>query len=626
MTPPLLNLEKYQDEGVDFLVARDAAILGDKPGLGKTAQAIVAAIRTGAKRILVICPSILLVNWEREFAMWWARYSSEPLPKVFLADGSVAKLKALPKDVPAIAVVNHDKLSLDQNAWTDFIVSSRWHVIVLDEAHNFKNVSAKRTKAVYGRLLKTNPKGETRWWLLSGTIAPNHAGEFYPHLRALFHDVITKPNGKLMTRTQFEDTYCVVLDTPFGRSIKGSRNLDVLKRKLAPHYLARPEPKDLPPLRFADLPVRIKARFMFDKSARNMGKAPTWFRALAEGQPASAVPPTPVPDPPANSGGMAALLGGRTPDQFLADREKAPATPATPVSRQKQAYDFFVSRGVPPVAAAGIVGNLDVESGGFPDSVISGTRRGDGGSAGYAPQFRGDRLAAFENWAAKTQQDPRSLDTQLGFVLEQLDPNSPFRDAQAAQTRDALWAAKTPEDATRIFMNGFERPNPDLAHLDRRLAAAQNVFGGAPAAAAASTALMNPAPMAQQLQPATTVAPGQWGAQTRQAMLNPQPTPGAQPFDGSNGFGAIASLLSGLADMAGGSGGQEMPLPPEQKPVDGLLPAPEPRALEPLPEPPAVVAEAPKVGLDGSSLANVFLRLRDRPQARGSLFRPSRIG
>lgn len=405
-----------------------------------------------------------------------------------------------------------------------------------------------------------------------------------------------------------------------------------------------------------------RAHFMHDKTARNMHKAPAWFRQLsgmdlkgeAGTQVASAGGDIPLPTRnPRQTGGLAALLSGRTPDEFMADRQ-AQRSAAAPASRQQEAYEFFVSRGVPPAAAAGIVGNLDVESGGFADDVIAGTRRGDGGSAGYVPQLRGDRLAAFENWAAQTQQDPRSLDTQLGFVLEQMNPQSRFNDPQSARIRDALWGAQTPDEATRIFMEGFERPHPDYAHLDRRLAAAQKVFSPAsrppdgngfvdaiPVAAGNvqavkpdvlqplgtdSAALTSPVPMEFQTQPVSTVPPADWGAQTQQAMMTPQPTPGAQPFAGADGFGMLAGLLSGLASMGGGGNDQQLALPPEQKPVDGLLPAPELRTTEPLPEAPAGVARAPEIGLDGSGIADIFMRLRNRPQASGSLFRPTRIG
>ena len=45
---------------------RRKCIMGDEPGLGKTAQAIGVLTVTKAFPALVICPASLKVNWQRE--------------------------------------------------------------------------------------------------------------------------------------------------------------------------------------------------------------------------------------------------------------------------------------------------------------------------------------------------------------------------------------------------------------------------------------------------------------------------------------------------------------------------------------------------------------------------------
>jgi SNF2 family DNA or RNA helicase len=45
-------------------LSRNGAILGD--GLGKSMQSIIAALESGAKKILVVCPSSTKINWERD--------------------------------------------------------------------------------------------------------------------------------------------------------------------------------------------------------------------------------------------------------------------------------------------------------------------------------------------------------------------------------------------------------------------------------------------------------------------------------------------------------------------------------------------------------------------------------
>src|SRR5262249_60030898 len=62
------------------------------------------------------------------------------------------------------------------------------HLVVLDEAVAFKTATAERTKAVYGDALDgTGGIIEEVPFILamSGTLAPAHNGELYPHLRAL---------------------------------------------------------------------------------------------------------------------------------------------------------------------------------------------------------------------------------------------------------------------------------------------------------------------------------------------------------------------------------------------------------------------------------------------------------
>jgi SNF2 family DNA or RNA helicase len=60
---PLLS---HQIEAVEKLVKTKRFILADDMGLGKTTSTIVAALETEAKKILIICPASLKINWQRE--------------------------------------------------------------------------------------------------------------------------------------------------------------------------------------------------------------------------------------------------------------------------------------------------------------------------------------------------------------------------------------------------------------------------------------------------------------------------------------------------------------------------------------------------------------------------------
>lgn len=67
--PHNMKLEpyEYQKEGIAYALEHKRCIMGDEPGLGKTAQAIGTMTASGAFPALVICPASLKVNWQREF-------------------------------------------------------------------------------------------------------------------------------------------------------------------------------------------------------------------------------------------------------------------------------------------------------------------------------------------------------------------------------------------------------------------------------------------------------------------------------------------------------------------------------------------------------------------------------
>ncbi len=60
--PPL----NHQKESIQKLVENKKYILADDMGLGKTTSTIIAALETGAKKVLIICPATLKINWKRE--------------------------------------------------------------------------------------------------------------------------------------------------------------------------------------------------------------------------------------------------------------------------------------------------------------------------------------------------------------------------------------------------------------------------------------------------------------------------------------------------------------------------------------------------------------------------------
>ena len=56
----------YQLHGACAAAWDGHTLIADEPGLGKTIQALLAARMMNARRILIICPPILVTNWEKE--------------------------------------------------------------------------------------------------------------------------------------------------------------------------------------------------------------------------------------------------------------------------------------------------------------------------------------------------------------------------------------------------------------------------------------------------------------------------------------------------------------------------------------------------------------------------------
>lgn len=139
------------------------------------------------------------------------------------------------------------------------------------------------------------------------------------------------------------------------------------------------------------------------------------------------------------------------------------------------AFNFFKSKGLTDAQAAGIVGNFDHEGGMNPAQKQLGGGPGRGiGQWSVGERWDttpGDNVAEY---AKKHGLSPTSLEAQLGFTWYELE-KFPYLGLKQ------LKAAKTVEEATKVFQDKYERPNKAKAHYSSRLAhakAALDAFGG----------------------------------------------------------------------------------------------------------------------------------------------------
>lgn len=163
------KLFPFQISAVQWLMKRKTALLSLDMGLGKTAVSIRAADLSDCRRIAVICPASVRVNWIREFEKW-----SDVHRDFVLIDG---------KDVSTVSdsqslVCSYDLATIE--AIQGAADRGRFDLLILDESQYLKSVGTKRTEAVLKRGGLVHKSD--RVWCLSGTPAPNHAGELWPIL------------------------------------------------------------------------------------------------------------------------------------------------------------------------------------------------------------------------------------------------------------------------------------------------------------------------------------------------------------------------------------------------------------------------------------------------------------
>jgi SWI/SNF-related matrix-associated actin-dependent regulator 1 of chromatin subfamily A len=249
-----MELYEYQKATVDLIqIGADPTYLAYEMGTGKTAIAIETAKRRKVKRLLVLCPAVGKLTWAKELARWWP---GVPVTIIETRD----HMRYLDHD--GVFVMSYSRISSVNNGF-DFANAVAQHpkgfaMTVLDEAHHLKNPKAIRTKGVL--ITMRNKLGFVL--PMSGTPAPNHAGELFPILRTIFPETVRKSNGQLMKQYEFEDTYCQVVNKWFsGRSVRtivGSKNIDVLKARLGKHFLRKTKKQvlpDLPDMTFDTWPV-----------------------------------------------------------------------------------------------------------------------------------------------------------------------------------------------------------------------------------------------------------------------------------------------------------------------------------------------------------------------------------
>ena len=238
--PPL----SHQKEAIEKLAGSKRFILADDMGLGKTTSTIIAALETNVKKILIICPASLKINWQREIENYTDR-------SVYIAEG---KNFSTEHD---FVIVNYDILKnfydLKDNKKSQ-ITLGNFELIVIDEAHYIQNGQAQRTK-----LVNSFSKDAKFLWLLTGTPMTSRPMNYFNLL-----NLIESPVAQ--NWMAYAIRYCQGYQFMAGKrkiwNTSGASNLEELRDRTSKQVLRRlkTEVLDLPDKIITPVYLKLKSK------------------------------------------------------------------------------------------------------------------------------------------------------------------------------------------------------------------------------------------------------------------------------------------------------------------------------------------------------------------------------
>jgi SWI/SNF-related matrix-associated actin-dependent regulator 1 of chromatin subfamily A len=251
--PPLA----HQKEAIEKLAGSRRFILADDMGLGKTTATIIAALETGAKKILIICPASLKINWQREIENYTDR-------SVYIAEGKKFSTES------DFVIVNYDILKNFHDMkekGKSLLNQSEFELVILDEAHMISNPQAQRTK-----IINHYVKNIKRVWLLTGTPMTSRPMNYYNLL-----NIIESPVAQ--NWMAYAIRYCQGYQFMAGKrkvwNVTGASNLEELRDRTSKQILRRlkEDVLDLPDKIISPVYLRLKSK----EYEELMGEYYDWF-------------------------------------------------------------------------------------------------------------------------------------------------------------------------------------------------------------------------------------------------------------------------------------------------------------------------------------------------------------
>lgn len=214
----------YQVKDIMYMLQHKYILNRNKPGYGKTFESIEYCRLLNLKRILVVCPKSVCLQWRCQFEEWWPEVA--PYVKVWGAGPLSGERSIFVTNYEQLTPVNiskdkRKKELIPTQVWQQCKQWS-WDIIIVDESHRIKNPHAQITGALEGL-------PSQRRMLLTGTPILKHPDDLWSQLHFL-HSRVCGDNY-----WDFTNRFCEVEEDDFGRKPLGltpSENAKKLLQKV----------------------------------------------------------------------------------------------------------------------------------------------------------------------------------------------------------------------------------------------------------------------------------------------------------------------------------------------------------------------------------------------------------
>ena len=268
-------------------------------GTGKTKQAcdilrIACFQKNAVPYTLIVCPVVVLENWKREIKL----HTNIPITTVAVIDGitkidgkknknptKTLKLKQLEQKGKQIFIISTETVDGKEGSIWQELIKLPIEMLVIDEVHNFKNPTGKRTKALH----KFTNRPELKYrYILTGTpvlqnaldlwsqfyiLNPKILGSNYFAFRSkYFYD----KNANMPSHVHFPNFVPKdkVYFKRFGFDPRHDGNEDTLNEIIYKHAsrVMKTDVLDLPDMVYQrlDVPLNSKTRKMYDEFKKDL--------------------------------------------------------------------------------------------------------------------------------------------------------------------------------------------------------------------------------------------------------------------------------------------------------------------------------------------------------------------